>query len=58
MGASYCKKFLDGTPWGDWGQVGEHLASTWRRISAIKYPYHWEPVIGVPGMSGFRENQK
>ena len=38
MGASYCKKYLDGTPWGDWGQVGEHLASTWRRISAIKYP--------------------
>ena len=37
IGASYCKKYLDGY-WGDWGQVGEHLASNWRRISAIKYP--------------------
>ena len=35
--AGLYKKYYDGT-WSDWGNAGCHLASTWHRISAIKYP--------------------
>ena len=52
VGASYYKKFLSGTPWGDWGPAGAYKASTWHRISSIKIP-----TLFVNVVDGAKANQ-